>query len=128
MRGFSRGEEIRYNEIRLSFVLSSTTREKREMRCLFFAKKKHEREQFFFAHTHAKELSNSSHIKQQKTRVFFFSIHFCSSHKYVYFIHFRDGFIGKSFASSVARSVSGSWIFLFFRDFFSLSLVKEEGE
>ena len=73
MRGFPREEEIRYNEIRLSFVLAG------DEECLFFAQKrgaarfeKKNRESNFFRTHKLKFLTH----KQQKTRVFSFSIHF----------------------------------------------------
>jgi len=54
VRGFSRGEEIRYNEIRLSFVLFHDKERKEGDEVPFFQQKKTRERAIFFAHTHAK--------------------------------------------------------------------------
>ena len=119
MRGFSRGEEIRYNEIRLSFVLFHDERKEGD-EVPFFRKKKQRERAIFFAHTHAKELSNSSHINNRR--------HGCSSSRYIFVLATNMFTLS---TSATVSSVSLSRLlsrarcpglgFFFFFEIFSLS-------
>ena len=95
----------------------------------FRAEKKKTESKFFFARTHTR-LKNSKFLTHKYTQIEDTGVLFCSSHKYVYFIHFRDGFIGKSLSRLLSRArFPGLGFFFFFsRDFLSPCCIKEEGE